>query len=146
MTAWYNKYTNLPYKHLGQDPATGIDCFNLCSLILREECGFPIGLNTTDFCNIVDDDWYSKITESPFHNGVLYDRPNFRWKQVEVPAVYDILLMSIGSTNVINHCAMYVDNNKLLQIMIDRPSWLSPYGKYYKQYTLGIYRWNGLLA
>lgn len=144
MIAWYSKYLNLPYKHLGQDVETGIDCFNLCALVLKQECGYTVGMTTSDFCNIVDDDWYAKVNESLLHNGANTDRPDFRWKQVSSPEVYDVLILNIGSTNVANHCAMYVGDNKLLQIMIDRPSWISTYGKYYKQYTLGIYRWNGL--
>ena len=144
MTQWYDKYLNLPYKHLGQDPITGIDCFNLCALVLKQECGFPVGMTTSDFCNIVDDDWYLKTHESLLDVGANTNRSDFKWKQVTTPDIYDILILSIGSTNVANHCAMYIGNNKLLQIMIDRPSWISPYGKYYKQYTLGIYRWNGL--
>ena len=144
MTAWYDKYLNLPYKHLGQDPETGIDCVNLCALMLKQECGIIVGKTTSDFCNIVDDDWYSKISESLFDKGLKLNAPDFSWKLVNSPEIYDIVIMSIGSTNVSNHCAMYVEHNKLLQIMIDRPSWISPYGKYYKQYTLGIYRWNGL--
>jgi hypothetical protein len=144
MTAWYNKYLNLPYKHLGQDPETGIDCFNLCTLILKQECGYNISRSTSDFCNIVDDDWYDKVSESLFDNGAKLNAPDFSWKQVAAPEIYDILVLNIGSTNVANHCAMYIGDNKLLQIMIDRPSWVSTYGKYYKQYTLGIYRWNVL--
>ena len=49
-----------------------------------------------------------------------------------------------GSTNVPNHCAMYVDDNKVLHIMDKHLSWISPYGNYYKQYTTGIYRWKNL--
>ena len=52
--------------------------------------------------------------------------------------------MSIGSTNKINHCALLVEKNKLLQTMIDRKSRISPYGNYYKQYTLGLFRWEGV--
>lgn len=144
MTPWYNKYIGLPFKHLGQDASTGIDCFNLCAYVLKQECGFPVGMFTSDFCNIVDDDWYLKVTESLLDIGANTNRPDFRWKRVTTPAPYDVLIMSIGSTNVANHCALYVDDDKLLQTMIGRTSWVSPYGKYYKQYTLGIYRWNGL--
>lgn len=144
MTAWYDKYLNLPYKHLGQDPETGIDCVNLCALILKQHCGIPIGKTTSDFCNIVDEDWYSKVSESLFDKGLHLNSPDFSWKLVTNVETYDIVIMSIGSTNVANHCAMYVGENKLLQIMLDRASWISPYGRYYKQYTLGIYRWNGL--
>ena len=146
MSAWYEKYTNLPYKHLGQNPATGIDCFNLCSLVLKQECGIHVGLSSMDFCNIIDEDWYSKISSSPFEHGLSMNTSSFMWEQVDEPQVYDLLLMSIGSTNISNHCAMYVDTNKLLQTMVGRSSWISPYGRYYKQYTLGIYRWNGLTS
>lgn len=142
MTAWYNKYINAPYKHLGQDFEKGIDCFNLCALVLKQECNINVGVSTMDFCDIVDDDWYQKITESPFELALKIHKPDFSWELVETAKVYDLLLINIGSTNVPNHCAMYVGDNKLLQIMIGRPSWISTYGKYYKQYTLGIYRWN----
>ena len=53
--------------------------------------------------------------------------------------------MSLGSTNVTNHCAMYVDTNKILQTMINHNSWIAPYGRYYKQYTVGVYRWKSLV-
>lgn len=144
MTAWYNKYINAPYKHLGQSLVKGIDCFNLCSLVLKQECGIVVGLSSMDFCNIIDDDWYLKVTESPFEQGSKIHKPDFSWELVESPCIYDLLLITIGSTNVSNHCAMYVGENKLLQTMVGRSSWISTYGKYYKQYTTGIYRWNGL--
>ena len=144
MTAWYEKYLNAPYKHLGQDLATGIDCFNLCSLVLRQERGINISLSTSDFCNIIDDDWYLKTNEQLIENATKLNQPNFSWIKVEEAAPFDILLMSVGSTNITNHCALCIDNSKLLQTMVGRCSWVSPYGKYYKQYTTGIYRWNGL--
>ena len=34
---WYNSYTGFPYKHLGDDIKTGIDCFNLCRLVYKEK-------------------------------------------------------------------------------------------------------------
>lgn len=143
MTAWYNKYINAPYKHLGKDLATGIDCFNLCALVLKQECGINVTLSTSDFCNIIDDDWYLKTNEQLIENAAKLTTPSFSWLQVEEAEPFDILLMSVGSTNITNHCALCIDNTKLLQTMVDRPSWVSPYGKYYKQYTTGIYRWNG---
>lgn len=142
MTAWYDKYTGFPYKHLGDNTTSGIDCFNLCSLVLKQECGIDTGKSSMDFCNIVDEDWYSKVTESPFEQGIAKQDPSFNWLQVEEPKQFDLLLLSIGSTNVANHCALYVGDNKILQTMVDRHSWVSSYGKYYKQYTLGTYRWN----
>ncbi len=52
--------------------------------------------------------------------------------------------MSIGSTNVTNHCALYIGENKMLQTMINHKSWIAPYGRWYKNYTVGIYKWIGM--
>lgn len=144
MTNWYNKYINLPYKHLGNNPETGIDCFNLCSYIYQQELGITIPLSTSDFCNIVDEDWYLKTTIQLIENATKLNRVDFSWEQVAEAKPFDIVLLSIGSTNITNHCALCIDSTKLLQTMIGRTSWVSPYGKYYKQYTTGIYRWNAL--
>lgn len=139
MTKWYDKYLNIPYKHLGNDPKSGMDCFNLCRYIYNEETGVEIPYLSFDRCNIVDDDWYNKTSEQIFEKSALAD-PS--WKRVSEPKKFDFILMSIGSTNITNHCAMYLENNKVIHTMIDRPSWVSPYGSYYKQYTTGLYRWT----
>lgn len=138
MTKWYDKYLNIPYKHLGNDPKSGMDCFNLCRYIYNEETGISIPYFSFDRCNIVDDDWYNKTSDSIFENSALADNS---WKRVSEPKKFDFILMSIGSTNISNHCAMYLENNKMIHNMIDRPSWISPYGSYYQQYTTGLYRW-----
>ena len=39
---WYNSYTDFPYKHLGNDTETGIDCFNLCRLVYEKELNITI--------------------------------------------------------------------------------------------------------
>lgn len=145
MTAWYNKYINLPYKHLGTNPDTGIDCANLCAYVYKHELGINIQLTSSDFCNIVDDDWYLKTNSQIIEDGIKLNRPDFSWVEVDEAKPFDILVMSIGSTNISNHCALCIDSSKLLQTMVGRYSWVSPYGKYYKQYTTGIYRWNGLI-
>lgn len=139
MTKWYDKYLNIPYKHLGNDPKSGMDCFNLCRYIYKEETGIDIPYFSFDRCNIVDDDWYNKTSDAIFENSALADK---HWEHVEIPKKFDFILMSIGSTNITNHCAMYIENNKVIHSMINRPSWISPYGGYYKQYTTGLYRWT----
>ena len=68
---WYNKYLDFPYKHLGNDIKTGIDCFNLCRLVYKEQLGIEIPYDTADWCNIVDEDWYNKTQDRPFDKGVL---------------------------------------------------------------------------
>jgi cell wall-associated NlpC family hydrolase len=138
MTKWYDKYTNIPHKHLGNDPTSGMDCFNLCRYVYMQETGITIPYLSHDKCNIIDEDWFNKTNEQLFENGVMADK---NWHKVSEPKIFDFILVSVGSTNITNHCALYVDRNRILNTMINRPSWISPYGSYYKQYTTGIYRW-----
>ncbi len=141
MKNWYDSYTGFPFRHLGNDPKTGIDCFNLCVLIFKEQLSINVNLLTSTFCNIVDDDWYNKTNQSFMDE---FNNPVHGFVKVSKPQIYDIIVMSIGSTNVPNHCAMYVDNDKVIHTMEKHSSWISPYGTYYKQYTTGIYRWKSL--
>ena len=141
MTAWYNKYKDFPYLHLGNNAETGIDCFNLCKLVYLNELGIDIPYSTSDYCNIVDEDWYNKTHERLFEQAATDE---YGWIKVKEPKRYDIITMSLGATNVTNHCALYADRNKILQTMINHKSWIAPYGNYYKQYTTGIYRWKDL--
>lgn len=137
----FEKYVGLPYKHLGNNIEIGIDCFNLCKLVLKEHKNFDIPYYSHDWCNIIDEDWYSKT-----HNQFFLDaaKEQHGWKNIEIPEPYDIILMSLGSTNVVNHCSLYIGSNKMLQTMINHKSWISIYGNYYKQYTVGVIRWIGL--
>ena len=139
---WYNSYTDFPYKHLGNDTETGIDCFNLCRLVYEKELNITIPYTTDYFCKIVDEDWYQKTQERYFELG---GTESYGWKKVSEPKVYDVITMSLGSTNVTNHCALFVGDKKILQTMIKHKSWIAPYGNYYKQYTTGIYRWKDLI-
>lgn len=139
MTAWYDKYTNIPYKHLGDDPETGIDCLNLCRYAYFMETGISIPHYSYHFCNIVDNDWYNKTSQPIFEDGIKTDS---RWTKVLAPSKFDFIVMSIGSTNISNHCALYLGSNKILQTMLGRSSWITTYGRYYQQYTTGIYRWT----
>lgn len=140
-TIWYSKYLNFPYIHLGDNPETGIDCFNLCRLIYREELNIDIPYDTSEWCNIVDEDWYSKTHNRPFDEGAT---EKFGWKKVSIPEKFNVITMSLGSTNVTNHCALYIGERKILQTMIDRKSWVAPYGRYYKNYTIGVFKWIGI--
>lgn len=141
---WYDKYIGLPYKHLGEDPIEGIDCFNLCRYVYKQELKIDIPLGSHDFCNIVDDNWFQKTNTSFFDEGAKLVADKFGSFSVDKLAPFDIIFMSLGSTNVTNHCALYIGANKILQIMMGKPSWIGPYGKYYIQYTTGKYRWKNL--
>lgn len=138
---WYNKYIGFPYKHLGDDPETGIDCFNLCKLVYLQELGIRIPYDTSYFCNITEENWYSQTTEQWMHKAAIIE---FGWEKLDTPENFSVILMSLGSTNVSNHCALYLGEGKTLNIMINRTSWIAPYGRYYQQYTTGVYRWIGI--
>jgi cell wall-associated NlpC family hydrolase len=156
MQVWYNKYVGLPYKHLGTDPKTGIDCFNLCKLIYKERLDIDIPYTTNDFCNIQDATaWYKGFTDFPMERAATQQ---YGWNRIEkgrtwseVLQLYDLVLMKMGSTNCVNHCAIVVDTvgkyKKLLHTMMDNPdgSWVAPYGKSYESnYTELVVRWIGL--
>ena len=136
---WYKKYTGFPYTHLGDSIKSGIDCFNLVRYIYKKELNIEIPYDTADFCDIVDEKWYQKTHDTWIDKGAS---PEFGWEQVTEPDIFNLITMTIGSTNVTNHCAIYVDKNRILQTMLEHESWIAPYGRYYKQYTIGIYKWN----
>lgn len=141
---WYDKYVDFPFRHLGNDPETGIDCFNLIRLVYKNEKNIIIPYSTADYCNIVDQDWYNKTDSNPLSES--FNNLALGWEEIETSELnlFDVVTMSIGSTNCVNHCAVYVDRGKILQIMTNRKSWISPYGNYYKQYTLQAFKWKGM--
>jgi len=136
---WYKKYTGFPYAHLGDNINSGIDCFNLIRHVYKKELDIEIPYDTADWCDIVDEQWYQKTNEQLFNKAGSLE---FGWEQITEPEIFSVITMTIGSTNVTNHCALYVDKNRILQTMLEHESWIAPYGRYYKQYTMGIYKWN----
>tara|TARA_Y100000034_G_C6899105_1_gene415222 strand:+ start:2705 stop:3142 length:438 start_codon:yes stop_codon:yes gene_type:complete len=144
---WYNKYTNLPFEPLGDDPVTGIDCFNLVRLMFKQELKIIIPYESTDVCDDYSEDWYNRTDNTKYRDPFLeVTKASSDWIKVESPQVYDVMVMTLGGTNIANHCAMYVDSNKILNIMINKKSWVTPYGNYYRQYTNGIFRWSTLIS
>ena len=136
-----NKYKDLPYKHLGDDPTTGLDCFNLIKLIYKEQLNIDIPYSTSDICTTASENWYNEITDifNPFGE---FRNPKWGWVEVDNIQPYDVILLYIGATNVPNHVGLYAGNNKFIQIINNKKSNISPYGKYYKQYTDGVFRWK----
>jgi cell wall-associated NlpC family hydrolase len=133
----FKKYENLPWAALGEDPKTGIDCFNLYHHILKEQTGVDLGYQTLDLMNVLDPYWYLKVEGRPFEESILNDPYN--WEVLEESdelKQFDILILSIGSTNCANHCAMYLGSNRIIHIIYNDFSRISPYGKWYKQYTV----------
>lgn len=145
---WYDKYKNFPYKHLGNDPNTGIDCFNLIRLVYKQELNIDIPYTTATYCKVTDIDWYNKDCGDPFRK--FWDS-NLGWKEKnkrntykEILTPFDVLVMCIPPSNNLNHTALYLGENKLLHIMIERPSWIGPFGSYYEDCTMGVFKWVGM--
>ena len=89
----------------------------------------------------MDEDWYTKTHERSMDAA---STEAYGWKKTEDLEEFNIITMSLGSTNVTNHCALLVEKNKMLQTMIDHKSWVAPYGRYYKNYTVGMFKWIGV--
>jgi cell wall-associated NlpC family hydrolase len=140
MNLWYNKYVDIPYKLFGTDPTTGMDCFNLLCLVWEEECGVVIPYRSSDFLRIVDDRWFEKTHDQLFLKGTSNDD----WIEKQDLDVYDMICMCLGSTNVVNHCAMYLGDNKILQMIENRPSGVYTFNRYFQQYTVKKVRWKNL--
>ena len=142
MNEWWRKYEKLPYKHLGNDPKTGIDCTNLNALVLRQEKGIDVGFTSGDFCTIDNESWYNSTLKDLMLD--YFDHNTDKWIRIDKDRTepFDIALISIGATNITNHCAIFVEKNKLLHIMLNKKSWVSSYGRYWRQYTVRIYRWK----
>lgn len=149
MRQWYNKYEGIPYKHLGNDSKTGIDCFNLIKYIYEKERNIIMPYTTSTFLDCQFEDWYHGLAGDPFSK--IKD-PQYGWqlirldvKGIEDPDVFDVILLSLGSTNHANHTSMYVGDKKMIHVMRDiQHSRISLYGRYYREYTEGIYRWVGM--
>lgn len=140
---WYDKYTGLTYKHLGDDLNSGIDCFNLIKVIYKVKLNIELPYSTSDFCDDNKESWYCNSDNTKFINPFTeFANPDRGWNKVKDPRIFDVAIMTLGSTNIINHCALFVESNKILNIMIEKKSWVTNYSRYYRQYTDGIYRYN----
>jgi cell wall-associated NlpC family hydrolase len=130
----------IPYKHLGTDK-DGIDCFNLGVLLYKEILNIIIPYTTADFPTADKDvNWFNKV-ENPT---LLYDcfTEKYGWKLVEKAKPFDVILMSIGSTNYANHCGVLLPNANMLHTMMGHRSHQIRYGNIFRQATVRIGRWD----
>ena len=108
--------------------------------------------NLEDLEKKINSELTTKINKTEIKHNQIYldtdkdDLIDIFKKVDDAPKVFDVIVMSIGSTLISNHCALYVDTNRILHAMVDHTSWVSPYGSYYQQYTTGVYRWTGLTS
>jgi|SRR5688572_4554953 len=143
IAAKYNRYEGFPYKHLGNDTVTGIDCFNLCRLVLRNECKIEIPYETKDLCTDTSTNWFMHSSEFACDRFVTKE---LGWEVIPLSKLkpFDMVLMSLGSSNCVNHTAIYLGQNRIIQIMFGYRSWLSAYASHYKNRTIKVGRWIGI--
>jgi cell wall-associated NlpC family hydrolase len=139
-TDW-TKYLGIPYKHLGIDPIKGIDCFNLIKHIYDQELNIEIPYTTRTFCDILDENWYSRTHEKFFEDSRIFENG---WEKTNKLEPFCGITMVMGSSNITNHCALYIGNNRILHTLQNHKSHIAVYGSYYKQYTMGVYKWIGM--
>ena len=102
-----------------------------------------MGITTADVCSNPSANWYNDVDCNDPLSSI--ENPIYGFKKVSNLEIYDVILMHLGASYWVNHCALYVDKAKLLQIRVGHLSYISSYGNYYKQYTTGVYRWQGLI-
>jgi len=139
-TDW-EKYVGIPFKHLGINPEKGLDCFNLIKYVYKQELGIDIPYTTRTFCNIIDENWYRNSHERYFDDSLAGIRG---WERTDELEPFVAITMMMGSSNSTNHCALYIGDNKILHSLQNHSSHITNYGSYYKQYTMGIYKWVGI--
>lgn len=139
-TNW-EKYLGIPYKHLGLDPVKGIDCFNLIKHIYKQELNIDLPYTTRNFCDILDENWYFRTHERLIDN---VSTLNYGWERTEILEPYNVITMVMGTSSITNHCAMYIGNNRIIHTIQNHKSHIAVYGSYYKQYTMGVYKWVGM--
>lgn len=137
----WERYLNAPFKHLGLSLETGIDCFNLIREIYKNELSIEIPYSTRTWCDIIDENWYYKT-----HNELIKNitKEQYGWKQISSPEPYCLITMCIGTSTITNHCSMYIEQNKMIQVLQNTRSHITLYGRFYQQYTTGIYKWIGI--
>ena len=141
MATDWTRYVGIPFKHLGTDPEKGLDCFNLLKYVYKQELNIDIPYSTRTFCNILDENWYAKNHERYFDDSLAGLRG---WEKIDSLEPFCGITMVMGSSAVTNHCAIYIGDNKILQVLQNHTSHITTYGSYYKQYTMGVYKWIGM--
>jgi len=125
------KYINLPYKNLGRD-FSGVDCYGLLYLIYKKE----LQIDLPDFVSLqYQKEWYKQ------NENVILDNIWNQWEQISAPfKKFDALLFKLNSKMIVNHCGVYVGDQKFIHVYEDSPScinrlegpWLTYFYKGYR--------------
>jgi cell wall-associated NlpC family hydrolase len=107
----FSKYIGLSYKHKGRT-FEAVDCFGLIWLVMKEEFGWDL----PDFTNInYSKDWYKKKENHILNVVGTLNKEQF--SVIEPPYKrFDFILFFLGTKTVVNHCGLYIGDNKILHI------------------------------
>jgi len=96
------KYLGLPYKHMGRDAKTGLDCWGLIKSIYADH-----GIEIDDVENY-EINWSKKG-----HDFFATDK-HPEWQKVSDPQFMDIVLFK-ASDLVVNHAGLVLDESRFIQ-------------------------------
>lgn len=107
----FEKYINIPYKHLGRD-FSGTDCYGLIWLIYKEEKNIilPDDLTYSKF-------WSNDLEKNELDKNHLLDGIVSCNNKVEVQKpynVFDMIFFWNKSRSFVDHAGMLVDINKFI--------------------------------
>jgi len=107
----FSRYLNIPYRHKGRS-FEAVDCFGLIWLVMKEEFGWDV----PDFTNInYSQDWHKKKENHILD--VIGTLNVEQFSPIQPPYKrFDFIVFFLGTKTVVNHCGLYIGDNKVLHI------------------------------
>lgn len=95
-----DKYLGAPFKHMGTDPKTGIDCWQFIKLVYKD-----LGINLLDIGDYPED-WAKK--------GLNYFLSNYhaQWMQVDPGRFLDVVLFR--NNGIVDHAGIALNGNRFI--------------------------------
>lgn len=140
----FSRYIGIPYKYKGRD-FSGVDCYGLVYLIYKKEKN----LNLPDFMHVdFTKNWYE---DNDKH--LIVDNINELWEiadSVKNPYLpFDCMLFySSSSKLVVNHCGLYVGDNRFIHITDykESKSELLRFSGYWESKLYKVLRYKGVVC
>jgi cell wall-associated NlpC family hydrolase len=125
------RYIGIPYVDKGQDPAMGLDCWQLVRHFYRQE----LGVDVPDYLEL-----YASSMDKASVKGCMAHAFG-EWQRVDYPAFGDVLVFRV--TDAPWHTGIYLGPGRMLHSLPGHNSCLEAYdGTRWKHRLHGVYRWN----
>jgi len=126
-----NKYLGVPFKHMGRDPRTGLDCWGLIKCIYTDA-----GIDLFDLESY-------EIHFALLGKNYFIENYSRQWARVESPQFMDVVLFRTKG-NVVNHAGLVLNESRFIHtgpsklgVIVSRLGELSIF-----QRTAGFYRYK----